>query len=73
MNGTHEQSEHHHRARGDAAKIDELFFRRGRPEFFVEIERDHRRSGVEDRTHRAHQGGEQRGNHQSDEAGRQRD
>ena len=64
-----EQAEQHHHAGRDAAEVDELFLGRGRTEFFVEVERDHRGSGVEDRTHRAHQRGKQSGDHQSDEAG----
>jgi len=62
MNEGHPQkSQHHHGARSDAPKGHQLLFARRGPELFIKVERNHRRSGIENGAHRAHQGGQQRG------------
>ena len=67
-----EQAKEDHPSRGDAPEGYELLFAGRGAELFIEVERDHGRGGIEDGAHRAHQRGQQRGDHQSHEAGRKK-
>src|SRR6478736_4753174 len=67
-----QNAEDNHDAGGDTSESDQLFLGGVGAELLVEVQGNNGGSGIENGTHRTHQRGQKRGNHQADKTGGQK-